>query len=361
MYGIHIKKAIIKEIYKKSEGIDYCIVKMENGENVKAINYPKLSGNIKTGDNVLLNTTAVDLGLGTGGFHIIVFNIYTEHKRPDYPGHIMKLRYTPLQIRTLTVEEEDSPYREEFLEFKDLNTIPVIIIPLHSLLAPVAIVFRKFFPDKRLIYIMTEGGSLALEMSDLIKDLQKNNYINNTISIGHAFGGDFETINIFSGLATAYKVAKADLIVVGMGPGISGTGTKYGFSGLENLFIAQAVDLLNGINIVVPRISIAEKRKRHYLISHHSLTFMELCKVKTEFVFPDLNPVKGKILEFEETIQINNIHNVFYYKIDDIYDILINSGFEFNSMGRSLMDDPIFFITAGLAIYRVREYLKGDE
>ena len=60
-----------------------------------------------------------------------------------------------------------------------------------------------------------------------------------------------------------------------MGPGIAGTGTKYGFTGIEQGPILDAVKKLGGMPISIPRISFADKRDRHQGISHHSITVLK--------------------------------------------------------------------------------------
>ena len=60
-----------------------------------------------------LNTTAVGLGLGTGGRHFVVARADgIEGVAFDEPsgGHIMKLRYTPMQRDVLAVESPESPH-----------------------------------------------------------------------------------------------------------------------------------------------------------------------------------------------------------------------------------------------------------
>jgi len=262
----------------------------------------------------------------------------------------MKLRYTPFQIKTLCAEEQSSLYHEEINKFKSLSGIPVVILPLHSLLAPLSITYRNFYPDKRVVYIMSEGGSLALDFSILARDLISKGYIDKTITYGNAFGGDFETVNIFTALAVAYQVVRADLIIVGMGPGIVGTSTKYGFSGVENAFIEKAVKILNGKSIYVPRISFADQRKRHFGISHHSLTLLkDLISNPLELAFPDHEYLREQI----NKNSLGSKHQIDYYSINEVKTILEHSSFPFNSMGRSLEDDPLFFITAGLAVYKL--------
>lgn len=40
------------------------------------------------------------------------------------------------------------------------------------------------------------------------------------------------------------EAAKCDLVIVGMGPGITGTGTRYGFTGVEQGYIIDGISTL---------------------------------------------------------------------------------------------------------------------
>ena len=133
-----------------------------DGDEALAINYNDLTGNIKVGDIVILNTTAVELSLGTGGCHFIIFNYSNEDKRLEGKGHIMKLRYTPQQIRCLAAEEEDSPYHDVYMNFKSLDNHIFIIGSLHSMLGPTAAMLKWLNKDIKINYIMTDGGSLPI-------------------------------------------------------------------------------------------------------------------------------------------------------------------------------------------------------
>ncbi|MCA1596785.1 MAG: DUF3866 family protein, partial [Chloroflexi bacterium] len=74
-----------------------------------ALAYTRLVGSPAIGDRVLLNTTAVDLHLGTGGFHFIIAILggsgEGEPEADPVSGHLMKLRYTPHQCRVQVAEE----------------------------------------------------------------------------------------------------------------------------------------------------------------------------------------------------------------------------------------------------------------
>src|SRR5574340_610128 len=103
----------------------------------RALNYSQLLGEVGVNEVVLLNTTAVRQGLGTGGYHFVMKRA-GEQPRPEGAGHIVKLRYTPLQFQCLSVEEQDSPYRDAIEACEDLDEMPVIVAGLHSQVPPAA-------------------------------------------------------------------------------------------------------------------------------------------------------------------------------------------------------------------------------
>ncbi len=363
MYEIKTELAVVRDVLSSSPVLQIVLLKLRrDGQEGKGINYPVLSGSLKKGEEVLVNSTARELKLGTGGYHFIISRCSKGNNSNNgslqQPGHIMKLRYTPFQLKTLSVEEKASPYHQQIKNFNDLKGQPVIIIPLHSLLAPLAAVFNFYYPGKKLVYIMTEGGSLALNFSFQVKELVDRGYIYKTITIGHSFGGDFEAVNIITGLAAARIAAEADLIVVGMGPGIVGTATRFGFSGVENVFINQSINILKGKSIMVPRVSFAEKRSRHNPVSHHTLTMLtDMISNPVEVIFPDIKELKY-ILQQAGLLEKHQI--IFYNQdqYDKIERVLRNSDLKFNSMGRSFKEDPLFFITGGLPVLRFKELQK---
>ena len=81
------------------------------GVTLPALAYPALTGRPRVGDRVLLNATALELGLGTGGYALVAA---VPERLPDGtagPGHLGKARYTPLQATVLGADERGSPYR----------------------------------------------------------------------------------------------------------------------------------------------------------------------------------------------------------------------------------------------------------
>ncbi|HEU4348551.1 MAG TPA: DUF3866 family protein, partial [Actinoplanes sp.] len=78
-------------------------VMLPDGASVRALAYPDLVGTPVAGDRVLLNVGALVMGLGTGGYALVV--ALPDRLPPDPPsdgttrdsGHLVKARYTPLQ------------------------------------------------------------------------------------------------------------------------------------------------------------------------------------------------------------------------------------------------------------------------
>ena len=134
--------AKVTEIKSQSDLIQDIRVDI-NGSIEKAYNYIQLTGNVEVGDEVVVNTTAVELSLGTGGFHFVIANFSRPESKLTEGGHIMKLRYTPFQIKVDSVEEQGSPYHDIFNDFVCLEGMPVAVGTLHSIVPVFAATFKR--------------------------------------------------------------------------------------------------------------------------------------------------------------------------------------------------------------------------
>ena len=221
------------------------------------------------GDRVVVNTTAVDLGLGTGGWHVVHWNLARDGWSAPGGGHVLKLRYTSLQA-DVGVTEERAPDLPTSLE-----NLPVVVCDLHSQVGPVAAAFAAVAPDRHLVYVMTDSAALPLALSDLVADLRGRRLLTSTVTAGQAFGGDHEAVNVHAALLVA-RMARAEAIVVAPGPGTVGTGTWLGYGSLDATNTIDAVTRLAGRPIVAVRYSEAEERPRHRGVSHHTRTALSL-------------------------------------------------------------------------------------
>ena len=350
------KVGIVEEIADSSEVLDDIRVNI-NGQIQRAYNYPKITGKISIGDEVILNTTAVELSLGTGGYHFVISNLNNKESNLSDGGHIMKLRYTPYQVKVNAVEDHESKYHDIINNFETLDNMPVVVGTLHSMVTPFVASYKRHNQNKKLVYIMTDGAALPIYLSKNIQNLKEKKLIDSTITIGNAFGGDYECINIYTALITAKEIIKADAVFVSMGPGIAGTGTKYGFTGMEQGPILDAIRKLGGNPIAVPRVSFADLRERHRGISHHSMTiFKEI--VNVEVNIPITIYDKENFDYIKKQIKDNGLldkHNIIYLENDKCKEDLDYFNLKVRSMGRNYEQDKEFFDAASTAAYYLME------
>lgn len=345
-------RGLVKSIDVVREGA--CEITVEvDGEPRRAIAYPNLTGPVAVADEVLLNTTAANKALGTGGIDFVMANLSqpTEGDVSDV-GHIVKARYTPVQHTVLSVEEEDSPHRKAIEGFESLNDMPVLVGQLHSQLAPAAGAIKRLSRNRaRVAYVMTDSAAMPIAFSRQASELRAKGLIDCTITAGQAFGGEIEAINVHSALIAAKQAASADAVIVCPGPGNAGTGTRFGFSSIEQGEIINAVNLLAGNAIAIARISYADPRPRHQGLSHHTLTALGLVALtKCTLALPMIDQMRLNV------IQEQLAHSPIFYRhkvriMDGTPGImeLQEKGVRMSSMGRSYEDDSEFFLSAAAA------------
>lgn len=346
---IRIRRGRVMAITGRRAGLTEVSVECEGAE-CRAINYDQLSGSVRAGDEVLLNTTAVHKALGTGGYHFIIANFsVSEHDAPE-AGHIIKLRYSPLQVKVLAAEEEDSPLSDAIKDIDDLDGLPVVIAGLHSQLPPYAAALARLRPGTRLVYLMTDGAALPAAFSRIVDELRRKELVHSVITCGHAFGGDYEAVNMYSGLITA-RALGADVVVAGMGPGIVGTGTRFGHTGIEQGQLVNAVSSLRGRPVVIPRINFADARTRQQGISHHTLT--ALCRValaRATVTIPVLPPEENEVLSRQISDSgLEKLHQVVAEDGSSGIDGMRQYELKVTSMGRGPEEIPEFFLAVGAA------------
>lgn len=348
---ISIKRAKVKDVIYRDENITR--FRIQEGELLyDCINYNQLTGEIEVNDEVLLNTTAVELCLGSGGYHFVLANLSRDRLRNIGEGHIMKLRYTPMQISCLAAEAPESSYHEIFNSFESLENMPVVVGTLHSMVAPISLTLKGLAGKERIVYIMTDGGALPIWMSDAVKSLCRKGVLSGTVTYGNAFGGDLECINVYTALIAAKEIFKADAAIICMGPGIAGTNTSYGFSGIEQSQIIDAVNNIGGKAIAVPRISFEDSRSRHYGLSHHTRVALgKLCCTRAYIALPELEAEKACLIKNQiENSGILSRHDVSYWQWEEVENLLKKEESLLNKMGRSFSQDKEYFITCGLSV-----------
>ncbi len=355
---IQVREACVDRIVSETEDIQEVMVSFE-GKQEKAMVYCHMSGLVQTGDRVLLNTTACSLGLGTGGYHFVIANLDNRERDLSGPGHIMKLRYTPLQVKCLSVEEQQSRWHEKIRDFEDLDGFPVIAATLHSMVGPICALIKMMKPETRIAYIMTDGAALPIAFSRTVRELKEKNLLDASITCGNAFGGDMEAVNFYTGIIAAREAAGCHTAVVAMGPGIVGTGTGFGFTGIEQGYIIDGINTLGGVPVAVPRISFADTRERHRGISHHTIKVLDrIARTRALVPLPVLEEQKMQYIRQQVADhKLDRKHRIIYTQGEQVFQAMEDYGLSITTMGRGVKEDPEFFQALGASARVALDYI----
>lgn len=331
----------VTEILEIRRGLQRVLVDL-GAEPERAYVLTKLTGPVAVGDRVVLNTTAVELGLGTGGWHVVHWNLERDGWTNTDTRTGMKMRYTSSQLDVAHSEPGD---------VTTINRMPVVVAGLHSQVAAIAVAFKQIRPDGRLVYMMTDGGALPIAISDLVWQLHERHLIDATVTCGHAFGGDYEAVSVYGGLAIARWVADADVAVVAMGPGSAGSGSSLGFSGIEVGAVLDATTALDGLPIAALRVSFADPRPRHQGVSHHSLTTLSVAtRSRVQVAVPCVGGVdEAQIRRDLERTGITASHDIVDVEPVGALQLLAAAGIAVDSMGRPAAADPVLFEAGAVA------------
>jgi hypothetical protein len=278
-----------------------------DGEERPAVAYEELTGPNEVGDEVVVNVAARELGLGSGGFDIVHVNLTRGLAGTGIEGaHVMKLNYTPLQHAVDPVEaaELELPLEK-----------PVAVCFLHAQLPCVAWAARG---RGRIGYVQTGGGALPGSHSRVVAELLERGLLAGHVCAGPAFGGEHDAITTIGGLHAGLTNLDWDAAVAGPGPGILGSATALGHGGMAALDTAHAALALGCRTIIVPRMSSGDARARHWGVSHHTRTVLDLVLKPVAVAAPADEDLAGYLA----------------------------SGLPATTMGRSAGEDPTFFMAA---------------
>ena len=304
-----------------------------------------LHGAAQAGDDVVVNTQAADLALGSGGVDVLHVNLTRGLDGAGVPGaHVMKLNYTSLQHAVLPVEGEDLHV--------PLGR-PVAAISLHGQLAPLAWALGQARPGFRLGFVQTAGGALPGSHSRVVSDLRERGLLAGTLTAGPAFGGDGEAITTAGALHHGLTELGWDAAVCGPGPGILGSASALGHGGMVVLESVHTARALGCPVLVCPRLSSSDPRERHRGISHHTATVLSLLLVPVTVATP---PGEAHL------IPRGRGHRVVEARAD--LEGYRASGLPARTMGRDLDEDPLFFagpLASGAVLARLGERRSADD
>jgi hypothetical protein len=309
------------------------------GERRPAWADTELLGEMRGGDEVVVNVEARDLGLDSGGFDVVHVNL-TRGLEGGSPAEqrVMKLNYTSLQH---SVDTAERPLAETSRE-----SHPVLVLPLHGHLAPAAWAAAQAAPGSRVGYVQTGGGALPGSLSRDVVELRERGLLCGHLTAAPAYGGEHEAISVAGALDAAAEQLDWDVVLVGPGPGIIGSGTALGHGGMAALDSAHAALALRMPTLLSPRLSAADPRERHRSVSHHTLTVMRLLLGGVEVPVPAGYPVAIAVLAGASGWR-HRLHEA----PADLAGYAA-AGLPAQTMGRSIEEDPLFY-AAPLAAGRV--------
>jgi uncharacterized protein DUF3866 len=315
---LSLRRGRVTAVVEELEGLARIVV---DGE--ACIAYPRLTGPVAVGDEVLVNVQARELELGSGGFDVLYANLTRGLDLAPVEGaHVMKLPYTPLQLAL--------PHAEETLpQAETLRGIPVVCCSLHSQLAPVC---AGLGPGLRVAYVQIPGGALPVSLSDTVRVLKARGLLEIAAAVGACLDGDVECVSTASALVWA-AAEGFEAIVCGIGPGIVGTGTHLGHGGLAAAEAANAACALGGRAVLAARVSGADERERHRGVSHHTRAVLELCLGRPSVAWPRGLAAPAGLPAAPEEVDAADWEQVC-------------AGLPLSHMGRGPGEDPLFFAAA---------------
>jgi hypothetical protein len=291
-----------------------------------------LLGEMQAGDEVIVNVAALDLELGSGGFDVIHVNLTRGLEGGGEVGeeHVIKLNYTSLQYPVEPVERGlEEPLRDV--------SVLTCVLPLHGHLAPAAWAAAEARPGVRLGFVQTGGGALPGSLSRDVAELRARGLLCGHITAGPAYGGEHEALSVVGALDAAAAALGWDAVLVGPGPGIIGSDTEFGHGGMAALDSAHAALSLGMPTLISPRLSTADPRERHRGLSHHTRTVLDLLLASVTIAVPDC---EDEIVDALEAAGSGRHHLRAAPANLDAY---AASGLPTRTMGRSLVEDPLFF------------------
>ena len=241
------------------------LVRLEVDE-LACVAYPRLTGPVEVGDDVLVNEQARLLELGSGGFDILYANLTRGLGLPAVDGaHVMRLPYTPGQVALSHVEETNELATS-------LDGLPVVCCTLHSQVAPACAALAGV----RVAYVQVAGGALPVSLSDTVRVLRQRGLLAVAVAVAPCLDGEVECVSSAAALAWA-KAQGYDVVVCAIGPGIVGTGSRLGHGALSLADAANAASALGGRPVLAVRRSEGDRRERHRGVSHHTRAVLDLC------------------------------------------------------------------------------------
>lgn len=369
---IRWEQGVVQEIVRTWPGVQQLRISLvdpshdehvDSGETLTALAYTDVVGTVRVGEKVILNSNAVRRGLGTGGDAFVVARKHAQGVTGAASGHLVKARYTPLQTMVDALDDPEGPHHRLMRTTTDAHNVPVIVADLHSAIPAIVCGVRQVWPEARVVVLHTDGAALPVAFSRSLAQMRSTGWVQAVVSCGQAFGGDAEAVSIHSGILGAQRVLAADVVIAAQGPGNLGSGTPWGFSGVQVAETCHAAAAVKADPIAVLRVSGADPRARHRGLSHHCGTVLGAATfVPVSIAVPTIPTLNDHHSNFHADVAeqlISSVltpaaergvhHRVEWVDATGITEALAHAPVHMSTMGRSLEEDPLPFVYAALA------------
>jgi len=314
---LSLRRGSVTAVVEEVEGLARIEV---DGEPCVA--YPRLTGPVEVGDEVLVNVQARALDLGSGGFDVLYANLTRGLGLEAEAGaHVMTLPYTPLQSAVRFVEENGTLA-------ESLAGMPVVCCSLHSQVAPAAAGVGE---GVRVAYVQLPGGALPVSLSNSVRLLKERGLVQTGVAVGACFDGDAQAVGVASALSWA-AAQGFEAAICSVGPGIVGTASPLGHGGLAAAEAANAASALGGSPVLAVRVSHGDERERHRGVSHHTRAVLHMVLGDRHIAWPAGLDAPEWLAEREE-VDVSGWREAC-------------DGLPLEHMGRGPDEDPWFFASA---------------
>jgi hypothetical protein len=242
--------------------------------------------------------------------------------------------------------EENIEYKNVFDMKPKLLPRPIVYAILHSMISPLVTTIKHIKPNAIISCVYTYGGAMNANNSFTLKKLRSSELINSVITTGECYGGDYESINITTGIIFGFNQLNSDIIIVCCGPGVAGSSTFYGFSTFDFIGLIYISKLLGLCPVLIPRISMADKRERHRGVSMQSLSILQTLDFPVHVpVYKDNEDIEGFNYIYNQLSDngIMNKHKVQFIDNPVIKKNIDCMNINTRVMGRNYIEDPWFF------------------
>lgn len=240
--------------------------------------FPRLTGPVAVGDMVLVNHQWVAADPDHGGLQadVLSVNLTRGLRLPPADGaSALAWPFAPGQLAVRAAESDLAALPDH------VGGMPVVCCGLHSQVVPVCAALR----GRRVAYVQLAGGALPVSLSDALRALRGRHLLETTIAVAPCVDADLQCVSAASAVAVA-AARGVEVVVMGIGPGIVRTGSRWGHGGLAVADAANAAAALGASPVIAPCISFADPGQGRRGLADTTLSALALCLGEVAIAWP---------------------------------------------------------------------------